>query len=97
MHRPASLAHEGFVHLSQAHQVGPTAHAYFAGVPDLVVLVVDPVRLKAPLVYEPPAPLASSTPKPASDDLYPHCYGPIDLDAIVDVITLDEWRERGER
>jgi len=89
---PASLDHEGFVHLSQAHQVLPTARAYFAGVPDLVVLVIDGSRLTAPLVFEPPAPLATSTPKPASDDLYPHCYGPIDLAAIVDVIALDDWR-----
>lgn len=96
LYRPASLEHEGFVHLSQAHQVLPTARAYFGGVPDLVVLAIDGSRLTAPLVYEAPAPLASNTPKPASGDLYPHCYGPIDLAAIVDVIALDEWRERGE-
>ena len=95
-YRPVSLDHEGFVHLSHAHQVLPTARAYFAGVPDLVVLVIDGSRLTAPLVFEPPAPLASSTPKPASDDLYPHCYGPIDLAAIVDVIALDDWQVRGE-
>lgn len=86
-----SLMHEGFIHLSQAHQVLPTAHAYFAGVPDLVLLVIDPSLLSSRLVYEPPAPLPSSAPKPPSSDLYPHCYGPIDLAAIVDVIDLAQF------
>jgi len=83
-----SLAHEGFIHLSRAHQVVPTAQAYYAGVRDLVVLVIDPTQLTVPLRYEPPAPLPSNTPKPASSELYPHCYGPIDIAAIVDVLEL---------
>ena len=58
-YRADSLGQEGFIHLSRAHQVLPTAHAYFAGVPDVVVLVIDPTLLAAPLVYEPPAPLPS--------------------------------------
>jgi uncharacterized protein (DUF952 family) len=86
-----SLRHEGFIHLSRAHQVLPTARAYFAGVPDLVLLVIDPTQLSAPLVYEPPAPLPSHAPKPADGDLYPQCYGPIDLAAIVDVIELAQF------
>ncbi|MDQ8158539.1 MAG: cupin domain-containing protein [Gemmatimonadota bacterium] len=88
-YRADSLEHEGFIHLSRAHQVVPTAAAYFTGVPDLVVLVIDPTLLTAPLVYEPPAPLPSAAPKKdAPGELYPHCYGPIDLAAIVDVMEL---------
>jgi predicted cupin superfamily sugar epimerase/uncharacterized protein (DUF952 family) len=83
-----SLAHEGFIHLSRAHQVLPTVRAYFAGVTDLVVLVIDPTRLTAPLRYEPPAPLPSHLPKPPSEELYPHCYGPLDLAAIVDAVEV---------
>ncbi|MBY0488768.1 MAG: DUF952 domain-containing protein [Gemmatimonadaceae bacterium] len=85
-YRAPSLDTEGFIHCSQAHQVGPTARAYFAGVREVIVLVIDPARLTSHLVYEAPAPLPSATPK--QDDphaLYPHCYGPIDLAAIVDV------------
>lgn len=88
---PASLANEGFVHLSRAHQVLPTARAYFADVPDVVVLVVDPTVLSAPLVYEPPAPLPSASPKVGDVELYPHCYGPIDLAAIVDAVDLAQF------
>ncbi len=87
-----SLEQEGFIHLSRAHQVLPTARAYFAGVPEVVLLVIDPTLLAAPLVYEPPAPLPSDTPK--SDEpgeLYPHCYGPIDAAAIVNVMELEHY------
>lgn len=79
------------MHLSRAHQVLPTARAYFGGVPDLVLLVIDPSRLAAPLRYEPPAPLPSATPKVDDVELYPHCYGPLEIEAIVDVIDLDHF------
>ena len=70
----------------------PTAAAYFAGVPELVVLVIDPTLLTAPLAYEPPAPLPTASPKDAAHgELYPHCYGPIDLAAIVDVMELSHF------
>jgi predicted cupin superfamily sugar epimerase/uncharacterized protein (DUF952 family) len=90
-YRAESLVHEGFIHLSRAHQVVPTARAYFGGVADLVLLVIDPALLTSRLAFEAPAPLATPagrTAKAPSSDLYPHCYGPIDLDAIVDVIDL---------
>jgi uncharacterized protein (DUF952 family) len=86
VYRAASLDAEGFIHCSQAHQVGPTARAYFAGVPEVVVLEIDPARLTSRLVYEAPAPLPSATPKQHDQGaLYPHCYGPINLGAIVAV------------
>jgi len=92
VYRAASLDTEGFIHLSQAHQVGPTARAYFANVPDVVVLVIDPARLSSRLVYEAPAPLASETPKAVeAGALYPHCYGPIDVAAIVGVRDVGEF------
>lgn len=91
---PESVAHEGFVHLSRAHQVIPTARAYFSGVRDLILLVVDPSLLTAPLRYEPPAPLPSASPKVGDVELYPHCYGAVALSAIVDVIDLDQFDGR---
>ncbi|MCC7053838.1 MAG: cupin domain-containing protein [Gemmatimonadaceae bacterium] len=89
VYRAGSLLGEGFIHLSRAHQVPGTARAFFAGVPDLVLLVIDPTLLTSPLVYEPPAPPPGAT---ETDDraaeLFPHCYGPLDLDAIIDVVDL---------
>ncbi len=94
LYRADSLNSEGFIHLSRAHQVRRTARAYFSEVPDLVLLVIDPTLVTAPLRYEAPStprtPDAHGAPQsaPTSDDLFPHCYGPINLPAIVDAIDL---------
>ena len=42
------LADEGFIHFSRWAQLAGTAARYYAGVPDLVVLVVDPGALDVP-------------------------------------------------
>lgn len=92
---PASIAAEGFVHLSQRHQIAAVLAAFYADVPDTVILELDPARLTAPLRYEAPSAMAGSygsgsgssgaTPAPAAG-LFPHLYGPINADAIVRVI-----------
>ncbi len=61
------------------------AQANYRGVPDLVLLVVDPSQLKAELRYEQPEPEAP---------LFPHLYGPLNVDAVVDVLEFEE-RESG--
>jgi len=100
VYRADSLVGEGFVHLSRSHQVLPTARAYYDGVPDLVLLVVDPTLLTAPLVYEAPAPLSTAATASSlnvdarASELFPHCYGPINLDAIIDVIDLARFDGR---
>jgi uncharacterized protein (DUF952 family) len=45
MYRAESLADEGFIHFSRWDQLADTAARYYGGVPDLVVLVVDPEGL----------------------------------------------------
>ena len=87
-HCAPSLASEGFIHLSQAHQVQAVLQAFYPGRTDLVLMVVDPTLLTAPLRYEAPASLG----KPGGlaaferEQLFPHLYGPLNGDAIVGVI-----------
>jgi len=71
----ASLHTEGFIHLSEAHQVAGVLHRYYQNSPDLLLLHVDPDKLAAELKYEPAT----------SNKLFPHLYGPIDKIAIVEV------------
>jgi len=92
-YRASSLQTEGFIHLSQAHQVRRVLDAFYAGQSDLVVLVVEPGRVRAPLRYEPPSSLpmpAGATP-PDAAQLFPHVYGPLNADAVIEVVAVADF------
>ena len=69
-----TLAQEGFIHTSTASQVARVADAFYLGVPDLLLLVIDPDRVDSEVRYEP---------VPGHDLPYPHIYGPLNLSAVV--------------
>ena len=71
---PATLEREGFIHLSTSDQLPRTAERFYAGRTDLVVVTVHEDRLRAPLRYD-----------PADGEEFPHLYGPLNLDAVIDV------------
>jgi uncharacterized protein (DUF952 family) len=75
-----SLHTQGFIHCSTAGQAVRTANAYFPGRRDLVLLVIDPDRLKAEIRWEPGTDLP--------EQLFPHIYGPLNLDAVVRVLDF---------
>ena len=89
-YRVPSLESEGFIHLSQAHQVQGVADRYYAGQSGLVLLVVAPDRLHAPLRWEPPGSLrvAAGAKRPDAAQLFPHLYGPLNTDAVLEVLDL---------
>lgn len=95
-HRPPSLAAEGFIHFSQAHQVRGVLDAFYTGRQDLVLLVVDPGLLTSPLRYEPPATPAGAHggDRIPRDQLFPHLYGPLNADAIVDHVDAARFQGR---
>lgn len=76
-YRGDTLASEGFIHCSPAAQVHLPANAIARGRTDLVLLEIDPTRLTAPVRWEP------GDPNDPSSMMFPHVYGPIDLDAVV--------------
>jgi uncharacterized protein (DUF952 family) len=78
---PPSLAAEGFIHFSDATQVGRVAAARFAGVDDVVLLCVPVDRLDAPLRYET---------SDAGAERFPHLYGPLDVAAVGRVVPFDD-------
>ena len=72
-----TLAQEGFIHASQASQVTRTANKFYRDVPgDLVLLVIDTGLLRAEVRYED---------VPGAELPFPHIYGPLNADAVVDV------------
>jgi uncharacterized protein (DUF952 family) len=77
--RGRTLAEEGFIHCSLRHQLRGVAESFYSDADDLVVLVIDESRLAAAVRYEAPGPGADS---------YPHIYGPVPVQAVVDVIDV---------
>jgi uncharacterized protein (DUF952 family) len=88
-YRAASLDVEGFIHCSTRAQLGPVAAAFYAGQEGLIVLVVDPARLAARVVWEDPI-APPDAPAPATRGPFPHVYGAIGLDAVTAVVPLAE-------
>jgi uncharacterized protein (DUF952 family) len=84
VYAPASLATEGFIHCSTTHQIVHTANRYYRGQPGLILLCIDESRLETGPTYEPPKPALDRT----LASLFPHLYGPLNLDAVVRVIDF---------
>ena len=79
-YRADSLEQVGFIHCSKAAQVLRVANDYFSGQQGLLILMLDPSKLKVEVRWEPGSDRA--------DELFPHIYGPVDLDAVVGVFEF---------
>ena len=78
-YRAESLESEGFIHCSQDEpQLLGVARRLYAGRSDMLVLDVDTGRLASPLRRE----------SARSGGIFPHIYGPLNLDAVVRVRKL---------
>jgi uncharacterized protein (DUF952 family) len=86
-YRAESLETEGFIHCSTQDQVVPVAENFYRGEEGLLLLVIEPERLTSALKWESPA---GGTPPPGVPigDLFPHIYGPVNLEAVVRVVDL---------
>lgn len=72
-----SFSQEGFIHCSQAHQILKVANRFYQRMPGLVLLWIDPEKISVQIRWE------------FSDgELFPHIYGPINLDAVFLVTDL---------
>lgn len=72
--RGRTLAEEGFIHASAAGQVALVANTFYRGERDLLLLVIDAARVEEEIRYEP---------VPGQAQPYPHIYGPLNIDAVV--------------
>ncbi len=76
------MAIEGFIHGCLPEQLAGVVSRYFKGQTGLVVLRIDPSQLKPSLKWENLA---------VSDETFPHIYGPLNLDAVVEVVPLETF------
>ncbi|HUI87465.1 MAG TPA: DUF952 domain-containing protein [Anaerolineales bacterium] len=82
-----SLANEGFIHCSTYAQVLAVAEKFYKGQAGLILLVIDSTRLASNLKWESPFD-GAFRPKVSTPDRFPHIYGPINLDAVVQVLDF---------
>jgi uncharacterized protein (DUF952 family) len=87
-YRAESLKTEGFIHCSTLSQVLPVANNFYKGQSGLILLEIEPTLLSAKLKWEPPS---GGTPPPGVPvgDQFPHVYGPINLDAVVNIVAFE--------
>ena len=74
-----SLYTEGFIHNSTESQVNGVLERYYKDQTDLLLLHIDESKLIAELKFE----LA-----PSVNELFPHVFGNINLDAIVQITDI---------
>lgn len=77
-YRAASLDSEGFIHASLPEQVLWVANQFYRDAGPLILLHIDPQRLTASLQYD-----------PVGEERFPHIYGPINLEAVVEAVAFD--------
>ena len=73
-----SLDHEGFIHCSQPQQILQVANRFYQGIPGLILLWIDPEKINSVIRWE-----------AADGAIFPHIYGPINLDAIFSMTNIN--------
>lgn len=81
-YRPRSLDEQGFVHCSKLGQIGLVADYNHADEDELVLALLDVSRLNAPVRYE--------TDGEDGKSAFPHVYGPLILDAVVETFPFEQ-------
>ena len=74
-----SLKQEGFIHCSEERQVAGVLERYFEGQTGLIKLLIDTDMLASKWVLDW---------SPASADAFPHVYGLINLDAVIEIVPV---------
>ena len=83
-YRSSSLSDQGFIHCSFMNQVIGVANYKFAGQSGLVLLCIDEDKLIAEV---------RSENLECGEKLFPHIYGCINLNAVVDIIDFKPGKD----
>jgi uncharacterized protein (DUF952 family) len=77
-YRGDTLDSQGFIHCSIAQQIERVANRFYRGQQGLVLLCIDSDKAQPEIRYE------------AAEDaeLFPHIYGPLDVDAVVRIVDF---------
>jgi len=78
-YRGDTLDSQGFIHCSTSQQVIRVANALYCAQRGLVLLCIDTIRVQSEIKYE----------SAGNEELYPHIYGPLNVDAVVKVVDFE--------
>lgn len=79
VYTPQSLQSEGFIHCSTKEQILATANRRFAGQKDLLLLVINPGKVSAKIVFEDLKGLGEK---------HPHIYGKLPISVVETALSL---------
>jgi len=83
-YRGDTLATQGFIHCSRPEQLAGVGNRFFRGTRGLIALVIERERISAPVKDE-----------GADGDLFPHIYGPLNLDAVLRTVPFEPRPDGG--
>ncbi|WP_200531526.1 DUF952 domain-containing protein [Halorubrum sp. LN27] len=81
-YHPRSLDEQGFVHCSKIGQIGLVADYNHADDDELMLVLLDESHLDAPVRYE--------TDGEDGKSAFPHVYGPLTLDAVIEIFPFEQ-------
>ncbi|MEM7725617.1 MAG: DUF952 domain-containing protein [Cyanobacteria bacterium P01_A01_bin.45] len=81
-YRGDTLDTEGFIHSSTSKQIIGTANRFYRNQHDLVLLCIDSSKVRPDICYE-----------EADNQLFPHIYGALNIDAVFQVIDFEPDEE----
>jgi uncharacterized protein (DUF952 family) len=88
---PPRFNQDGFIHCTgEPDTLLAVANDYFSSVEEpVLVLVIETAKLTAEVRFEPPAPIeGSGTSHLEGAQLFPHIYGPLNMDAVTEIGVL---------
>jgi uncharacterized protein (DUF952 family) len=77
-----SLDTEGFIHCSTKEQLIKTANRFFRHGKNLVILYIETEKVTAEICYE-----------GRDNDLFPHIYGDLNINAVCEVIDFESGED----
>lgn len=78
-YHPESIDTEGFIHCSPGREIEEVTNRLFKGESDILLIIINTTLVEPEIRYENSG---------DSDTKYPHIYGPLNMDAVIDKIEL---------
>lgn len=83
LYRGDTLDSKGFIHCSTSKQVVKVANDLFRAQKGLVLLCIVTSKVRSKIRYE----------YAGSEELYPHIYGPLNIDAVIQVAVFEPAKD----